>query len=385
MKLSPKRLGLAAAAVLVVAGAIVLMRPAPVPVEATRAVRGPMQVTLDAQGQTRVRDRYVVAAPVSGRVVRITLREGDVVTPTSVVARMFAAPLDARAREAAVARVRQSEDAQRATAATVAESRAALAQARRARARSQVLAAENAIAAEERERAELDEITRARELESADFRAQAAAHDVEVARAALMASGDAIVLRSPLSGKVLRIPEPSERVVPAGTSLVEIGDPSKLEIIADLLSSDAVRVKPGDAVLVEGWGGKTLRARLRVVEPSGFTKISALGVEEQRVNVIADFADSDVPLGDRYRVEVRIVVWEGANVLKVPGSALFRSGDGWSVFVVEGGSARRRDAQVGHRTAFEAEILSGIVEGEVVIRDPTDRIAGGVRVTVRKP
>ncbi len=385
MTLSRKRIGLAAAAVLVVAGAIVFLRPAPIPVEVARSTRGPMQLTIDEEGQTRVRDRYAVAAPVGGRVARITLREGDVVTPTTVVARMFPAPLDARAREAALARVRQAEDAQSAAAATVAEARAALEQARRARARSEQLAAGNVIAPEERERAELDETTRARELESADFRAQAAAHDVEVARAALIGRGDAILLHSPLSGRVLRVPEPSERVVAAGTSLVEIGDPSKLEVVADLLSSDAVQVKPGDLVLVEGWGGKTLRGRLRVVEPSGFTKISALGVEEQRVNVIADFADAVVPLGDRYRVDVRIVVWEGAHVLKLPGSALFRSGEGWSVFVMERGRARRRDVRVGHRTAFETEILSGIGEGEVVIRDPTDRIAEGVRVAVRKP
>jgi HlyD family secretion protein len=223
-----------------------------------------------------------------------------------------------------------------------------------------------------------------RELESAQFRAQAAAHDVEVARAALLAgAGTAIPLRSPVTGRVLRIPERSERVVLAGTPLLELGDPAKLEIVADLLSSDAVRVMPGDAMLIEGWGGgTTLRGRLRRVEPSGFTKVSALGVEEQRVNVIGDFVDLPGAIGDRYRVEVRIVVWEGRDVLQVPTSALFRHGDGWSVFVIEQGRARQRDVRVDHRGTFETEIVQGLNEGDVVVRNPSDRIADGLRVAV---
>lgn len=382
MKSSPKRIGLAAAVVLAAAGAIALLRPAPLAVETVPAARAPMRVTVDEEGETRVRDRYVVAAPVAGRVARIALREGDLVAAGAVVARVLPAPLDARAREQATARVAEAEDAQRAADAGVTQARAALAQARRSRDRAQQLAAKNLIAPEERERAELDETTRAQEVESAAFRAQAAAHDVEVARAALLAgAGHAISLHSPIRGRVLRIPERSERVVPAGAPLVELGDPARLEIVADLLSSDAVKVKPGDPMLIEGWGGgTTLRGRLRVVEPSGFTKVSALGVEEQRVNVIGDFVDPPGALGDRYRVEVRIVVWEGSSALQVPASALFRHGDGWSVFVVERERARQRDVQVGHRTAFEAEIVHGLEDGEVVVRHPTDRIAEGVRV-----
>ncbi len=382
MKFSPKRIAVAAAVVLAAAGAIALLRPAPLAVETVPATRAPMRVTVDEEGETRVRDRYVVAAPVAGRVARITLREGDLVAAGAVVARVLPAPLDARAREQATARVAEAEDAQRAADAGVVQARAALAQARRGRERAQQLAAQNLIAPEERERAELEETTRAQEVESAEFRAQAAAHDVEVARAALPAgAGNAIPLHSPIRGRVLRIPERSERVVPAGMPLVELGDPARLEIVADLLSSDAVQVKPGDPVLIEEWGGgTTLRGRLRVVEPSGFTKVSALGVEEQRVNVIGDFVDPPGALGDRYRVEVRIVVWEGSGVLQVPASALFRRGDGWSVFVVEGERARQRDVQVGHRTAFDAEIVHGLKDGEVVVRHPSDRIAEGVRV-----
>lgn len=382
MRISAQRLGLGGAAILVAAGAFALLRPAPVPVEIGLAVRGPMQVTLDAQGETRVRDRYVVAAPVAGRVARIELREGDSVARGAEVARLFPAPLDARAREQAAAQVAATEDAQRAADAAAAQARAALEQARRSRARAEELAAQNAIAPEERERTELEETTRARELESSQFRARAAAHDVQVARAALLGSaGAATPLRSPVCGRVLRIPERSERVVPAGAPLVEVGDCGQLEVVADLLSSDAVKVKPGDPMLIEGWGGgKALRGRLRVVQSSGFTKVSALGVEEQRVTVVGDFLDPATPLGDRYRVEVRIVIWEASDILQAPASALFRNGDGWRVFVVEQGRARQRDVQVGHRTPGAVEIVGGLHAGDVVIKNPSDRITEGVKV-----
>jgi HlyD family secretion protein len=183
---------------------------------------------------------------------------------------------------------------------------------------------------------------------------------------------------------VLRIPERSERVVAAGEPLLEMGNCGDLEIVADLLSSDAVKVRPGHRMLVEDWGGDSaLIARVRRVEPGGFTKISALGVEEQRVNVVADFVDPPGPLGDGYRVEVRIVVWEAADVLRIPASALFRHGDAWHVFVVERGRARRRAVDVGARGTFDAEVLGGLAAGEVVIRHPSDRIDDGVRVEER--
>lgn len=384
MNLTPKRIGLAAAVALAAAGALALLRPAPLRVETARVTRGPLQVTVDEEGETRVRNRYVVAAPVAGRVARIELREGDSVAAGAVVGRLFAAPLDARAREQAAGRVAQAEDAERAANAGVKQAQAAAEQARRSARRAQQLALQNLIAPEERERAELDAATRKHELESAQFRAQAAAHDVEVARAALLAGpGAAIPLRAPVTGRVLRIPERSERVVVAGAPLLEMGDPSALEIVADLLSSDAVRVKPGDAILVEGWGGgTTLRGRVRTIEPSGFTKLSALGVEEQRVNVIGDFVDRPPAIGDRYRVEIRIIVWEGHD-LQVPTSALFRHGDGWSVFVIERGRARQCDVRVGHQGEFAAQVVEGLREGDTVIRNPSDRIADGVRVAPR--
>jgi HlyD family secretion protein len=377
--ITAKHVGLAVGTAIVVYGAVALLRSGPVPVETASAARRPLQVTVDEEGETRVRDRYVVAAPVAGRVARITLREGDSVRAGTVLARISPAPLDPRTRQEAAARLDAAEDAQRGTAVGVAQARAAHDQAHRAWERAQRLATDNSISAAEHEQAELDEALRARELESAEFRAQAAAHDTEVARAAL-ADGQELVIRSPVAARVLRVREPSERVVTAGTPLLEIGDPSRLEIVADFLSTDAVNVARGAPLLVEGWGGKTLRGRVRLVEPSAFTKVSALGVEEQRVNVIGDFIDAAGTLGDRYRVEIRIILWQGDSVLTVPASALFRHGEGWRVFVVERGRARQRDVVVGHHTSFDAEIVRGLVAGEIVIRHPSDRIAEGVRV-----
>jgi HlyD family secretion protein len=175
--------------------------------------------------------------------------------------------------------------------------------------------------------------------------------------------------------------EKSERVVTAGAPLLTVGDPALLEVVVDVLSTDAVKIKPGMPVWLEDWGGeRSLRAQVRTVEPSAFTKISALGVEEQRVNVVAGFVDSPNPLGDGYRVEVRIVVWERDAVLKIPTSALFRRGQQWSVFTVENGKAWLRMVEVGQRNALEAEILSGLSAGDEIIRHPSSQLEGGVRV-----
>ncbi len=383
MKRAQKRLAWLITVAIVVAALGLLLRPKPLAVESALAVRGAMRATVDEEGQTRVRDRYLVTAPVAGRMERIALQEGDSVAPEAIVARFYPAPLDARARVQAAARISQAEDAERATLATVAQARAAYEQAQRNCARAQQLGAQGLISPEERERAELEEAIRQREVESADFRAQAAQHDVEVSKAALLGNGARpLVLRSPVGGRVLRIPERSERVVAAGAPLLELGDPARIEVVADLLSSEAVKVRPGNPMLIEGWGGgDTLLGWLRLIEPSGFTKVSALGVEEQRVNVVGDLAAPPGQLGDRYRVEIHVVVWESPSVLRVPASTVFRLGEGWAVFVVEAGRARLRQVQVGHRTPFEVEIVKGVGEGAVLIRSPSDRVADGVRVT----
>jgi HlyD family secretion protein len=308
------------------------LRPSAVQVDVATVAFGPLQVTVDDEGEARVRDRYVVSAPVAGRLTRLMLRAGDAVAPGGVVARLDPVPLDERTRAQAEGRLEAARDAERAAMALVTQVRAARAQAERDLDRVKNLERGGVVSADEREKVELAAQLRTKELEAADFRAQAAAHDVEVARAALLAippgggaGSRAIEIRSPVRGRVLRVPEASARVVAAGEPLLEIGDPTTLEIAVDLLSSEAAKVRPGNVMLIEDWGGAgPLHARLRVVEPSAFTKVSALGIEEQRVNVIGDLVESAPSLGDRYRVQVRVVTWEAERVLKVPWSALVR-------------------------------------------------------------
>jgi len=386
MARAPKRilLALLAAAALAAGGA--LLRPAPVVAELGRAVRADLRVTVEDEGKTRVRDRFVVSAPAAGRLHRVTLQEGDAVAEGAVVALLDPVPLDARAREEARARLEAAEAERRAADARVRQAREALAQARRDHARIDALASQGLQAPDVREKAELAEATRARELDAARFVARAAAYQAEAARAVLIADEpgaggrSAIPIRSPVAGRVLRVAQESERSVPAGTAVIEVGEPGALEIVVDLLSTDAVRVSPGMEMTIDGGAGVLLRGRVRTIEPAAFTKISALGVEEQRVNVVGDLLDPPGRLGDAYRVEVAVTVWEGKNVLTAPASALFRRGDGWSLFVVESGRARRRDVQVGQRNAEAAQILRGLAAGETVVLHPGEKVRNGVRV-----
>jgi HlyD family secretion protein len=382
-------LALAAAGAL--AGLVWLLRPAPVRVELGDVARGPLEVTVDEEGRTRVRNRYVIAAPVSGGLERITLDEGDAVAAGDVVARVSPAPLDPRTTAQAEARLDAAIALRGEARARVGQARAALAQAQRDLQRARTLAAAGTVSDQELEQAELAHASRAEELHGAREAEDAASHEVEAAQAALLAAGgregrlgaqDAFVaVRSPAAGHVLRVFEESQRVVAVGTPLLEVGDPSDLEIVIDVLSADAVRIRPGDAMRLVAWGGEgVLQARVRRVEPSGFTKLSALGVEEQRVNVIGDFVDPPGPLGDGYRLEARIVVWRSDDVLRVPASALFRRGEAWHVFAVEDGRARLRALEIGQRGVEAAEVLGGIEPGVRVVLHPTDRVADGVRV-----
>jgi HlyD family secretion protein len=386
-----------AAAVVGLAVLVLLLRPAPVRVAVAPVQRGPLQVTVDEEGFTRVRDRFVVTAPTAGRMARIGLDVGDPVELGAVVARLSPMPLDRRTRAEAAAQLAAAEAQQRAADAQVEQARAALEQAARTAHRARQLRKAGSIATEERELAELAEIAKQKELEAAGFAARAAAFRVEAARSALLApgtdsnqhllaaceteEGGCIELRSPVRGQVLRIPEKSERVVAAGTAVLELGDADSLEVVVDVLSADAVKVRPGAPIRLDDWGGgKALAARVRLVEPSGFVKLSALGVEEQRVNVIADFVDGPAALADQYRVEAHIVVWEADNVLKVPATALFHRGGEWSVFVVEGGRARHRAIEIGERGTLEVQVERGLEPSEVVILHPSDQVDDGVRV-----
>jgi HlyD family secretion protein len=388
MKIPSKRLvpllALLAAAALVA----LLLRPRPVEVDTAPAVRGPLLVTLDEEGETRVRHRYLLGAPVAGRLVRLTLEEGDPVAAGQVVAQLDPAPLDPRGREQAEARLAAARAASREATAQVAHQQAALAEARRQLQRAARLAAEKILATAELDAARTAVAMAESDLDAARFRARAAGWEAESARAALLeapaggaAGGRALALRAPVAGSVLRICQECEKVVEAGAELLEIGDPRALEVVVDVLSNDAVRIPPGAPMLLTaGDGSRELRAKVRLVEPAAFTKVSPLGVEEQRVDVVGDLLDPPGRLGDRYRVEVRIVLWEGRDVLKVPAGALFRSGTGQAVFTVEAGRARRREVTVGHRNPDEAEILSGLAAGEPVIVHPSDAVADGIRV-----
>jgi HlyD family secretion protein len=366
------------------------LRPTPILVETSKVVEGPMRVTVDEDGETRAHDRFVVAAPIPGRLLRVTLEEGDVVRKNDVVAVIEPLPLNQQQREELFGRIAAAEAAKRQAEARLEHAREDYEQARRDRQRAEQLGHENVISAQALEQARNSEITGGEELRAARFGVVAAESEVKVARAGLLgvdengAGRRTISLRSPIAGCVLRVAEKSERVVQAGTPVLIMGDPRKIEVVTDVLTTDAVNIKPGATAWLEGWGGDhPLRARVRLIEPAGFTKISALGVEEKRVNVIADFVDPPSGLGEGYRVETRVVTWESAHVLKIPSSAAFRDRDGWSVFVIHNGRARQRAVQIGHRNQSEAEIVSGIAVGEDVILHPSNQLREGVPVRTR--
>jgi HlyD family secretion protein len=319
--------------------------------------------------------------------LRVELEEGDPVRDNQVVARIEPLPLNQQQREEVLGRVETAEASKRQADARAAHAREDFEQAKRDRERAEQLGRENVISTQTLEQARNTEITAAEELRAARFNALAAASEVRVARAGLVGiqdtgSGHTVIsLRAPSAGRVLRVVEKSERVVQAGAPLVVLGDPRKIEIVTDVLTTDAVNIRPGAPVFIEGWGGThPLIAKVRLVEPAGFTKISALGVEEKRVNMIADFVDPPDGLGDGFRVETRIVTWEASEILKIPGSAAFREQDGWSVFVVENGRARHRAVEIGRRNQTEAEVLSGIGVGEFVILYPSNQLRDGVAV-----
>jgi HlyD family secretion protein len=301
--------------------------------------------------------------------------------------------LDARSRAEAQAAFAAAQSVVGRARAEEQRARAALELARSQLERERALDASGLTARQSLEAKQTAVVTAEESLRAATFAAAAARADLEQARARLQpstleAGGRILPVLAPVDGVVLRRFRESESVVPAGEPLVEIGDPSHLEIVSDLLSTDAVRVKPGMRVSVEEWGGpEPFGAKVERVEPFGFTKVSALGVEEQRVNVIIDLDDDRAAwkaMGDGYRVEVRIAVWEADDVVKVPTSALFREGRQWAVYVVEGGRARRASVTLGQRTNTEAEVLGGLREGQQVVLHPPDTLTDGSRVALRE-
>ncbi len=370
------------------------LRPRPVAVETAPAVRGTLVITVDEDGRTRVKDRYLVSAPLAGTLARITLRAGDSVERGAIVARLvpLAAPLlDPRSRAEAQARIAAARAALSQAVAAVERARAASAFAVRDAERQRALLRAGASAPLLVEQAELAERMRREELASAEFGERVAASELHLAQAALARLGtssrEEFPVRAPVRGHVLRVLQESEAVVQPGTALLEVGEPEALEVVVDVLTTDAVRIRPGAPVRIERWGGDSaLTGHVHQVEPSAFTRLSALGVEEQRVNVIIDLdtrSAAGAELGDGYRVEASIVVWEGRDRLLIPAGAVFRLGEGWATYVAEDGRAQLRSVRVGRRNGSQAEVLGGVEPGERVVLYPTDNVVDGLRVKER--
>lgn len=392
----PFRIVSVIAAGALVAGSVFVMRPRPLDVDVARVVRAPLDQKVVDEGRARVRERYTVSAPVAGTLARIDLHEGDLVEPGLILARLLPLPsplLDPRSREIAAERLASAIDTQKQAEATVMRDEAANGQAQRELARGRALAARGGIPDAQLDQMEADARMRDAELASARFSEKVAAHEAEQARAALarFATGartaDQFEVTSPVHGQVLHILRKSEGVVEAGTQLIEVGDRQALELVVDVLSQDAVSIRPGMPARLLHWGSEQpLMAKVRRIEPSAFTRTSALGVDEQRVNVLLDPegpADSWRSLGDGFAAEIEIVVWSKPDVEQVPTSALFRQGTGWTVFAVVGGRAVARNIEIGHRGALQTEILGGLDPDAIVIIHPGASVHAGAAVSYR--
>jgi HlyD family secretion protein len=399
MKITRTRIILAAAGLGVAALVVYSMRPKPLVVDTSTVARQSLETTVDADGRTRVRERYVVVAPVSGRVERITRLEGASVRAGEIVARLMPLPLDSLSAAQARARVDAASALALEAAAQVRVATASLDQRRRELSRAQRLAEVGGVAPRVVEEAQLAEVQAREAARAAQQRSAAAEADVRQARAAFLGQErgtTAIVLvRAPASGRILHVTERSERIVAAGTPLLELGDPASLEIVIDVLSSDGATVHPGDRVRLAEWGTQATTEQepaswgtVREVEPAAFTKVSALGVDEQRVNVIVDPDAVPTAVGDGFRVEASIIVWSTPSTTVVPRSALLQANGGaqggWMAFVVQSGRAVQRAVRVGHLGGTSAEVLDGIAPGDEVVIFPSDQVTSGARVQSRK-
>lgn len=373
--------------------------PKPVPIDIAVVDRGTLEVTVEDEGITRIRDVYTVSAPIGGKMLRTHQEVGDPVvagrTIVAVIEPMDPTFLDVRTLRVNEAAVQAAQAAVDLADAQVVQARSQLDFAESDLRRAEELASRQTIAARTLEKAKLDLTSAQAAVASAIATLEVRRRELESARARLIQPGESraqtagccVEVRSPIDGHVLRIVLESEQVVQPGTPLIELGDPNKLEIVVDFLSRDAVRIAPGAMAHIESWGGDArFNARVRRVEPTAFTKVSALGIEEQRVKVILDFTDPPQQwrqLGHGYRIVARVVVWRGQDVLLAPLGALFRHGDAWAVFVVSEGRAQRRLVQIGERNTRAARVIEGLQPGEFIILHPSDRIRPGVRVQAR--
>lgn len=371
------------------------LKPKPLVVETDKVTRGPLVVSVIEEGKTRIRHRHVVSPPIAGYLRRVELRAGAPIvrgeTVLAVIEASTSAFLDPRTKAEAEARIKAAEAVRETRQADLDRADAALDLATKQRERQEKMLRTGATAVQEYDIAAADEQVRRREKNAAEFALRAAASDVDVARAALLQAqapsaeqARPITIIAPVDGYVLNVYEESARQVTAGLPIMEVGDPRDLEAEIELLSSDAVGVVPGAEVSIEQWGGeKPLRGKVTVVEPGGFTKVSSLGVEEQRVKTRVDFLDPIPPghtFGDRYRVEARIVTWKGDDVPQVPTGALFRKGNQWMTFRAADGVAKETKLVIGKNNGVSAQVLEGLGEGDVVILHPPDPVKDGVRV-----
>lgn len=393
MPLSAGKTAFILAGILLLAGLGYLLVPAPFEVDTARATRGPLEISTSEEGETRSKERFVVAAPVGGRLMRIRLREGDPVKVGQIVAELAPLPLSARERDEVIGRVAAARAAHREALERVRHAAEDYAQAQRERQRIERLVREHFLSRQAGEQAANLGVTAGNELAAAQARANAAMEEVRIAEAGMPAlrehkggSSSLVLVRAPVAGAVLGIPERSERIVSAGAPLLTIGDPQDLEIVVELLSTEAVKVRAGMPVRIEGWGGEEeIGGIVRLVEPNAFTKISVLGVEEKRANVLIDVIAPPAQLGDGFRVIAKIVLWRGEDVLKIPVSSIFRCGRAsWCVFAVKDGRAARREVRIGHRNAEDAEMLEPLSQSDRIIRYPSSNLVDGQRVAKRK-
>lgn len=396
-----KRLMLwATIAALVIFGLLFAFWPRALAVDLATVEPGPVVITVGDEGETRVVDVFVVSAPITGRLRRIEADPGDpVVASETIIAEIEpteSSLLDPRSEAEAEAQLAAAESAESLARAELEKAVAELQFAESELNRARELAKNGTISERDLEAAERAFRTSRAAIGVAEANMQVRRYELERARALLMSPVEmqsrralcaCVSITSPVDGQVLRVLRESEGFVRAGEGLIEIGNPDRLEIIVDLLSTDAVKVRSGQSAFIENWGGDApLLAQVRLVEPVGFTKVSALGIEEQRVFVVLDIVSPSEEwerLGHGYQVDVRVVLWEDSNALKVPLTALFRDGDNWALFVDENGRARRRTVEVGHRTAVEAQIVSGLTSGEVIVVYPGEGVDEGVRITGR--
>jgi HlyD family secretion protein len=384
-----KRGLLAVGALGVIAAIVVAVLPDPLPVDTAIVTTGPLEVEIREDGQTRVRDRFVIAAPISGDLQRIEIEPGATVRPGAIVAHVLPPHpglLDDRTRGEVTARLTAARLREQQARTSIERARFAWDQAKREAERERTLEKKGASTASQREQRDLAAQIAEQDVATAELQRAAAGAEIAVLERTLRPTTglqQPLAVTAPSGGRVLRVLRESEGPVISGTPLLELGDPAALEAVVDVLSRDAERIRPGMPVELTTAEAQAVHGTVRLVEPSAFTKVSALGVDEQRVNVVVTIDHPPPGIGDAYRVDARIITWRGERVRRMPTSALFRDHGAWAIYTIEAGRARIRHVSIGHRGRLDVEVVSGVADGERVIVHPSDRVNDGVRVVRR--